>query len=327
MREQLKTDIQLMLEKENALTDRIKSKLTIILDKYEITKRETELAIYEEDETEKYLRMFLVNKKISGRTERTLKHYKNTLVSFFNDVKKNPTDIKADDIKLYLALKDVNSKITKASLKNIVRVLSSFYGWMIKEEYIIKNPMNKVDEIKLPKIKKHAFSEMDIEIMRNNLITLRDKALFEILLSTWCRVSEVEGMDISKLRNDGSIEVLGKGQKTRIVYLNAKAQVAVDEYLKTRKDDEEALFVSLDYPHHRLGQSQIEAIIRKLGKKSGVEKAHPHRFRRTGATFALRRGMPIEQVSKLLGHESIDTTQIYLDITEAEISQAHKKYV
>lgn len=327
MRDELLRELMMILLSEGVDDQSIRSKFIICLNKYEIEKRSTEIAVYEGDSIEKYLQMFLINKRVAGRTDRTLKHYKNSLTDFFSHVNKNPKEVTSDDIKLFLATKDVRNGISKASQRNLLRVISSFYAWMVKEEHILKNPMNKVDEIKVPKVKKKAFTEIELEIMRKNLKNARDKAIFEVLLSTWCRVSEIEGINIKDINSDNSVDVLGKGQKVRRVYLNAKAQVALNDYLNSRTDDNPALFVSLDKPHDRLLTSRIEQFMRELGKKSEVENVHPHRFRRTGATFALRKGMPIEQVSRLLGHESIETTQIYLDLNEEDTMMSHRRYV
>lgn len=327
MRNKLLHEIEYALDSQGIDPEMVRSRIVIILNNYEITDRCTEVSVItNDDEIEKFIKMFLVNKRVSGRTDRTIKHYGDELKRFFREVRKTPKEITSDDIKLYLATKEIRDNVSKTTQKNSLRVISSFFQWCCKEEYILKNPMNKVDDIKIPKIKKHAFTELEIEKLRNLVTDTRDRAILEVLLSTWCRVSEVEGMNKKDIKGD-HIEVLGKGQKTRIVYLNAKALVALEEYLATRTDDNEALFVSKDKPYDRLKKSQIEKLIREYGKECGIEKCHPHRFRRTGATFALRRGMPIEQVSKLLGHESIETTQIYLDISESELASAHKKYV
>lgn len=306
--------------------DVIKSKLVMILSNYEISKRTTEISVINEDDTSKYIRLFIINKRVAGRTERTVNHYKNELNRFFIEVQKSPVNVTSDDIKLYLAMKEVRDGSSKVYLQNMLRVISSFYQWMTKEEHISKNPMNKVDGIKIPKVKKHAFSEIEIELLRNKITDLRDKALLEVLLSTWCRVSEISNMNVEDIKSDNSMEVLGKGQKMRKVYLNAKAIVAIDDYLKSRTDSNKALFVSKDKPYNRLKNSAIEIITRNYGKDCGIENCHPHRFRRTGATLALKRGMPIEQVSTILGHESIETTQIYLDISEDDVAMAHRKY-
>lgn len=326
MRDQLLKEITIALMSCGIDPDVIKSKLVMILSNYEISKRTTEISVINEDDTSKYIRLFIINKRVAGRTERTVNHYKDELNKFFREVQKSPINVTSDDIKLYLAMKEVRDGSSKVYLQNMLRVISSFYQWMTKEEHITKNPMNKVDGIKIPKVKKHAFSEIEIELLRNRITDLRDKALLEVLLSTWCRVSEISNMNVEDIKSDNSMEVLGKGQKMRKVYLNAKAIVAIDDYLKSRTDSNKALFVSKDKPYNRLQNSAIEIITRNYGKDCGIENCHPHRFRRTGATFALKRGMPIEQVSTILGHESIETTQIYLDISEDDVAMAHRKY-
>ena len=326
MRDQLLKEITIALMSCGIDPDTVKSKLVMILSNYEISKRTTEISVINEDDTSKYIRLFIINKRVAGRTERTVNHYKDELNRFFREVQKSPVNVTSDDIKLYLAMKEVRDGSSKVYLQNMLRVISSFYQWMTKEEHITKNPMNKVDGIKIPKVKKHAFSEIEIELLRNKITDLRDKALLEVLLSTWCRVSEISNMNVEDIKSDNSMEVLGKGQKMRKVYLNAKAIVAIDDYLKSRTDSNKALFVSKDKPYNRLQKSAIEIITRNYGKDCGIENCHPHRFRRTGATFALKRGMPIEKVSTILGHESIETTQIYLDISEDDVAMAHRKY-
>lgn len=359
MRDRLMNDVQMLLMSIGVDWEQIRSRMIIILDNYEITQRCTEVTVVNEDDVTKYLKLFLVSKRVSGRTERTIKHYKNELNRFFSEVQKSPIDITSDDIKLYLAMKEVRDKSSKVYIKNILRVISSFYQWMVKEEYILKNPMNKVDEIKTPKVKKDAFSEADIEQMRFAINDdVRVMCMYELLLSTWCRVSElcqIKLKDISQ--NMDAVLIHGKGNKERRCYINARAKICLQRYLDMRNDMNPYLFANSNISVNNGGRyvqvecknkgikmrdwwkdqdlvgeshidkSSVENKIRQIGKKANVEKAHPHRFRRTGATFALRRGMPIEQVSKLLGHESIETTQIYLDISEQELENAHKKYV
>lgn len=359
MRDRLLNDISMLLMSIGIDRELIKNRLILILDKYEITSRCTEVAVVNEDDITKYLKLFLVNKRVSGRTERTIQHYKNELERFFREVQKSPVDITSDDIKLYLAMKEVRDKSSKVYQKNIMRVISSFYQWMVKEEYIIKNPMNKVDEIKIPKVKKDAFSEADIEKMRFAIKDdVRIMCMFELLLSTWCRVSELAQIKLKDISEEkDTVLVHGKGSKDRICYINARAKICLQRYLECRKDNNPYLFAKSIIKANEKGRyvqveckkkgiakrewwkapelvgegcidkGSIESWIRRVGRKANVEKAHPHRFRRTGATLALRRGMPIEQVSKLLGHESIETTQIYLDISEQELAQAHKKFV
>lgn len=358
MRDKLLQDVLMLLMSSGIDSTDIKSRLIIILDKYEIESRCTEVSVVNEDDITKYLRLFLINKRVSGRTERTIKHYKNELERFFREVNKSPIDVTSDDIKLYLATKEVRDSSSKVYQQNILRVISSFYTWMVKEEYILKNPMNKVDDIKVPKVKKEAFTESQIEQLRISIgDDIRIMCIFELLLSTWCRVTELSQIKLRDIsENKDTVLVHGKGEKDRICYINARAKICLQMYLNERNDDNEYLFpncrisvgscerVSSECKKAKvkpkdwwkvkqlvgtshIDKGSIESNLRKLGRKANVEKVHPHRFRRTGATFALRRGMPIEQVSKILGHESIETTQIYLDISEQELLHAHRKYV
>lgn len=361
MRDELQKELMMALMQEGIDTEKIRSKLIIILSNYEVQKRCTEVAVVDENEIEKYMRLFLINKRVAGRTDRTLKHYQTTLKRFFEDIQKNPMEITSDDIKMYLAVKEVRDNAGKVYMRNILRVVSSFYQWMQREEYLLKNPINKVDEIKVPKVKKEAFSEIQIEKMRACIgDDVKLMCIFELLLSTWCRVSELVGMKINDFSEDlTSVTVHGKGSKDRLCYINARAKIYLEKYLSERNDKNEYIFpksstttgggedgrISQKCKEHGVklrdwwkveklvhetdhtDKSNVENWVRKLGKRSGVENVHPHRFRRTGATFALRKGMPIEQVSKLLGHESIETTQIYLDISEKELEQAHRKFV
>lgn len=327
MMDELLKEICILFQECDAYDDYIKAKLTLILNEYEISKKSTEITLYDcEDYNAQIIKKFLINKTVAGMTERTIDTYRACLRSVLGKINKPIPQITPDDIKLYLAKRQIQDKISAVSAVNEWRVLSSFYGWLHREEIIERNPMYKVDKPKQRKKKKKAFTPMECELIRNGCQNLRDKAIVEVLFSTWCRVSEVSQMDIADIEGD-SITVIGKGKKERTVYINSKAQLAIKNYLESRDDNSPALFVSLNAPHNRIKTAGIEIFIREIGRRAGVEKTHPHRFRRTGATLALRSGMPIEKVSFLLGHESIDTTQIYLDINEDEAKQAHKKYV
>lgn len=360
MRDELMTKIINLMMLYDIPVDEVKAKLFLIMEPYEITARTTEVAVTNDESADKYIKLFLLNKRVAGRTDRTLNLYNLALRMFFRECNKPPTEVTGDDIKLFLAVKEVRDGASKCYLGNLLRPISSFYAWMLREEHISRNPMNKVDNIKQPKTQKTAFTEMQIEQLR---MAIRDedirlKLIFEMLLSTWCRVSELTHIKISDISEDrNSVIVHGKGQKDRICYINAKAHLFLVRYLAERKDNSDWLFPGCAIKvaegencfseackhagvkpymwwkapglisNEPVGNGLVEVAVRKLGKKAGVEHTHPHRFRRTGATFALRRGMPIEQVSKLLGHESIETTQIYLDISERELEQGHKKYV
>ena len=331
---------------------RLQAALYVNLSGYDVRKISTELTVYDEKNAADYLKKFLIAKKIKGCTDSTLHFYGTSLKKIFETISKSPMDIQADDIRVYIANRQIKGNVSLTTINNEIRNLSSFYEWMQKEEIRTKNPMNKIEQIKVYKKQKEAFSDMEIEKMRGNIRDNRTRAIFELLLSTWCRVSEIAQIRLSEIDGD-RILIHGKGKKDRYAYMNAKALFAVKEYLKERRDLNPFLFPKmislLDAAQKRKGQPQsecrffyrdpelieennhidkgtIESIIRKLGRSVDVV-AHPHKFRRTGATFALRTGMPIEQVSKILGHANLSVTQIYLDLHEEDIRNAHEKYV
>ena len=333
-------------------TQDLKMTLTIILNKYEITKAETALTIYEGDINEQILKRFIAAKIAKGCSMRTIRYYRNDIAKSLERIGKPYTDITPDDIRYLLAVRIERDKVSKTTVNNERRNLSSFFGWLQTEEILLKNPMSKVDRIKETKRKKKAYSLLDLEKIRLGCRTNRERAVVEFLASTWCRVSELCEVKITDI-SDGKVVVHGKGDKYRECFINARAALALEMYLSERKDNNPYLFpkstlkwnewskirenqkdMQMWYIDPRLvsqeepsDKSTIESIVRKIGKRAGVEKVHPHRFRRTGATLALRAGMPLTTVSKLLGHESVETTQIYLDISDEELEQAHKKYV
>lgn len=328
--------------------DIVKNSLIIALNGYVVTKDTTELTVYEGNINERLIKKFLIAKRVTGRTNRTLKCYREYLTRIFRTMNKSCLDVTTDDIRLYLALKESRDGLKKTSLNSELRVMRTFYQFLQDEEILLINPTRKIDAIKGKSQKREAFSEMEVEQIRGACRTNRESALIEIMLSTGARVTEIANMRIDELKKD-RIVVHGKGNKDRIVYLNAKAQLKLERYLAERNDENPYIFpasISVEnsqgmrsaklnwYKHKELVRengmmdtSSIENIVRKIGKRAGVPNTHPHRFRRTCATFALRRGMPIEQVSYMLGHEQIATTQIYLDMDEQMMEQAHRKYV
>lgn len=327
MKEKLLNDIKMILMKENAYSSRIDAQLTIALSDYEVTKAVTDIVPFtNEDYNAEIIGKFIVDKTVKGLTNRTLNYYKTQLTSIFRKIGKPINMVSADDLKKYLAIRQIHDAVSDTTIENEFRVLSSLYTWMSVKDIISKNPMARIEKPKKRKHKKKAFTAMEVERLRDSCKDIRERAIVEMLLSTWCRVSEMVGMDIADI-NENAITVLGKGRKERTVYLNSKARLALNKYLETRNDNSPALFVSYNRPHNRLLMSQFEKTMRDLGQRANVENTHPHRFRRTGATMALKGGMRIEAVSHLLGHESIETTQIYLDINEDEMKQAHDKYV
>ncbi len=298
--------------------------LAVVARDYDITKAERALEVYNNEDMQAY-QMFFVAKQVKNLSKRTLEVYKYAIDDFLRTCDKKLKDITTNDIRWYLALKKQNGV---TNLDNIRRYLSSFFSWLEDEEYIYRNPVKKIGPIKHKKDVKKPFTEEELERIRQACRDEREKAVIEMLFSTGCRVSELSKMNRRDVDlNSKEAIVHGKGNKDRIVYLNAKAKVALMNYLDTRDDDEEPLFVSMDARHNRLLISWYENTIRELGEMACVDKAHPHKFRRTAATMALRRGMPIEQVKEMLGHENIDTTLIYAKMDEDELKIAHKKFM
>lgn len=348
-RDDLYNEIIDLFSGTSEVTETVRFQLTILLSKYSIEAMSTDLVVYDDGNDEALIQKFYINKKVQGLSQRTCDYYLTELRKWSNRLLKGFVNVTADDIKLVLAQRQLCSEVSAVTIKNEMRVLSSFYSWLSAEEIISKNPMAKLKIIKTPKVQREAFADMEVEKMRNCLKTSKDKAVFEILLSTGCRVSELVGIKLADIKDGEKVIVHGKGSKDRTVYLNAKAQLYLQEYLNDRKDKSIWLFprmipvtdIKTRYKNSKAewykepkfvnveehaDTGTIEHMIRSLGKKVGV-KAYPHKFRRTCATWALRKGMPLITVSKMLGHESVETTQIYLDISEEELEANHKKFV
>lgn len=311
--------------------NQVKTALDIAFYKYEIKKKGAALVVYDEGVNEMLVRRFLVSKQVQGCTKKTLQYYKGILKIVLWKINKPCTEITTDDIRYYLALRETQDHVSKVSLDNELRVLKSFYGFLLNEEIVTKNPAMKISKIRGRKQVKKAFSDIEIELLRDACTDPRETFLIEFFLSTGCRVGEVAQILLEDIQDD-KIIVHGKGQKDRAVYLNAKAQVSLKTYLASRGETKSKYLFNSDYllkyPKDKgLDIGTLRTIVKKVGERAGVDNCHPHRFRRTCATLALRRGMPIEQVSQMLGHESIDTTQIYLDLREEDLAAAHKKYV
>lgn len=322
---------------------------------YDVTKKQTALTVYDGGQTEYLIKRFLVAKKLKGCTDQTCRLYRSNLRRSFAQIGKSPTQCDQTDIQRVLASL-ILKKCSKSYQQNIHRTFSSFYTWLTREELVAKNIMNKVDPIQAKARHKKAFTEIEVEKIRMACETNREKCLIEVLLSTACRIFEVASLRVDQVRENNEISIIGKGEKERAVFLNAKARLSVDAYLKERKDKNPYLFPAsvlvkqyaengkcnpsdikggnrwYCYPENvsensMMDKSTLEAIIRRIGRRSGVEQCHPHRFRRTSATMALRRGMNVVQVQKMLGHESLATTQRYLDISEEEVRDAHRRFM
>lgn len=314
---------------DNESIEIAKDALRIFLSDYDISAKCTEIQLANENSKAKAIHMFFVAKKIEGCTNNTLRYYNIVIQRFFCEVGTSFENISADDIRLYLAKRSMQDRISKCSQDNELRVLKSFFKWAFGEGYLSNLPTVNIKTIKQEKRIKKPFTEIQIEKMRTYLqssANLRNIAIFEMLSSTGVRVSELIGMDRNGIVDD-EITVFGKGEKERIVYLNAKAKLAIEKYIESRNDESNALFVSSRKPYKRLSKGAVERIIRDIGTSAGVPNAHPHRFRRTAATMALNRGMPIEQVQQMLGHESINTTTIYARSEKENVKASHRKYL
>ena len=274
-----------------------------------------------------YLQEFLDVKALEGCSKATIENYKFNLNKFLLGVGKDPTEIATQDIRKYLADYKRERGVSNTTLDNMRRVFQSFFTWMHREGYIIKDPCAAVNKIRADKIIKNPYSDKEMELMREAAKNLREKAIIEVLYSTGMRIGELEKLNKDDIDFvNGKAIVFGKGAKEREVYFNVKAQLALKKYLENRNDTNEALFVGLQSPYNRLKVSTYEKILRELGGRCGVH-CHPHRFRRTCATILLNKGMPIQEVSKVLGHAKLETTMIYCEIDQQSVATNHRKYM
>ena len=275
-----------------------------------------------------HVQLFLAAKRVEGCSEKTIRYYASTLRNAFEAIKKEVLQVTTDDLRLYLDEYQSNSEAGKTTIDNVRRILSSFFAWLEDEDYIIKSPVRRIHKVKTCKTIKETYSDEALEIMRDHCETTRDLALIDFLASTGMRVGELVllNRDDIDFTNRECI-VLGKGNKQRKVYFDARAKIHLQNYLNSRSDDNPALFVSLQKPHNRLQIRGVEIRLHELGEKLNLCRIHPHKFRRTLATMAIDKGMPIEQVQQLLGHQNIDTTLQYAMVNQANVKQSHKKYL
>lgn len=271
---------------------------------------------------------FLAAKKIEGCSDKTLNYYKKTIKSSLDKINKEIIHITTDDLRLYLTDYQEKKKISKVTVDNIRRILSSFYTWLEDEDYIIKSPVRRIHKVKTSKIIKETYSDESLELMRDSCTNIRDLALIDLLASTGMRIGELVLLNKSDIDfNERECVVFGKGNKERIVYFDARTKIHLQNYLNSRNDDNEALFVTLKKPNNRLKIGGIETRLRNFGKELNINKVHPHKFRRTLATMAIDKGMPIEQLQHLLGHQKIDTTLQYAMVKQVNVKNSHRKYI
>lgn len=272
--------------------------------------------------------LFVDAKRIEGCSERSIKYYTVTLKALFKEITKNYLVIETEDLRKYLSDYAQKSNASKITVDNVRRVISTFFSWLESENYIMKSPTRRIHKIKVGKVVKETYTDEMIELIRQNAISLRDLTIIDFLISTGVRVGELVKLNITDLNlEDKECVVVGKGNKQRKVYFDARTKIEINQYLQSRNDDNKALFVSLSNPFNRLQISGVETVLKKIGKKAGLGRVHPHKFRRTLATKAIDKGMPIEQVQRMLGHAKIDTTLEYAMVDENNVKISHKKFL
>lgn len=306
----------------------LKTTLIRYFSKYDISLKDIERK-QEDIENNKLINKFLSAKEVEGCSRKTIEYYRNIITKMTTKIEKAIKNITTEDLRIYLSNYKEENDSGLITIDNMRRIFSSFFAWLEDENYIVKSPARRIHKVKTAKVVKNTFSDENIEQMRDLCKNdARNLVLVELLLVTGMRVGELINLNRSDINfEERSCIVLGKGNKQREVYFDAKTKIHLQEYLKSREDNEIALFVSKNKPHQRLSISGIELIIRNIGKNLNIDKAHPHKFRRTLATMAIDKGMPIEQVQKLLGHVNIETTMSYAMVNQNNVKISHRKYI
>ncbi len=271
---------------------------------------------------------FISAKKVEGCSEKTLAYYRKTVQDMLDTIGKKAQQIMTDDLRGYLSDYQENRGAGKVTIDNIRRILSSFFSWMEDEDYILKSPVRRIHKVKTAKVVKDTYTDEALEKMRDGCGNLRDLAIIDMLASTGMRVGELVLLNREDINfEERECVVLGKGNKERVVYFDARTKIHLQNYLESRTDISSALFVGLRAPHNRLSIGGVESMLRELGQELSIPKVHPHKFRRTLATTAIDKGMPIEQVQQLLGHQKIDTTLHYAMVRQQNVKQAHRRFI
>ena len=308
----------------NIQLQRLKETMEFYLSDYDISKT------YKIDETNdaELIEKFISSKRIEGCSEKTLKYYKNTIEIMKLYIEKDLRNIGTDDLRKFLTDYQSEKQSCKVTIDNIRRILSSFFSWLEDEDYIVKSPVRRIHKVKTGSTVKETYTDEELEKMRDSCNELRDLAIIDMLASTGMRIGEMIQLNKVDINfKERECIVFGKGNKERIVYFDARTMIHLQNYIASREDDNIALFVTLRAPYARITIGGIESRLRKMGKSLGIEKVHPHKFRRTLATMAIDKGMPIEQLQQLLGHKRIDTTLQYAMVKQSNVKQAHKKYI
>ena len=325
--------INITRDMHDSLTDyqlnKLKEILIINFKNIEFVIKTDDLKHQEElEENAKMMDLFISSKQVEGCSNRTIKYYSEIIEKFINSFDKSIKNITTEEIRSYLSDYKEDSSCNATTIDNIRRVLSSFFSWLEDEDYIVKSPIRRIHKIKTSSVVKETFTDENLEKLRDQCNNIRDLSLIELLISTGMRVGELVNLNINDINfEERSCIVFGKGNKEREVYFDAKTKIHLKKYISKRNDSNDALFVSMRNPHQRLSISGVELIIRKLGINSNINKVYPHKFRRTLATMAIDKGMPIEQVQKLLGHVKIETTMHYAMVNQSNVKLSHRKFI
>lgn len=271
---------------------------------------------------------FITAKRIEGCSEKTLNYYQKTIQAMLSSIGRDANQVTTEDLRKYLTEYQVQRKSSKVTIDNIRRILSSFFSWLEDEDFILKSPVRRIHKVKTAKVVKDTYTDEALELMRDSCKNARDLAIIDLLASSGMRVGEMVTLNRDDIDfNERECVVIGKGNKERLVYFDARTKIHLQNYLNRRTDSNPALFVALKSPHERLKIGGVETLLRELGRRLNFPKVHPHKFRRTLATSAIDKGMPIEQVQQLLGHQKIDTTMHYAMVKQQNVKLAHRKYI
>lgn len=316
---------QMLPHLDNAQMQKLQKVLEIALFNCEITAQTEKKDI---DDNPKLIDAFVAAKRIEGCSEKTLKYYRITIETMVASIDKGIRHIQTEDLRSYLTDYQSKNQSSRVTIDNIRRILSSFFSWLEDEDYILKSPVRRIHKVKTATNIKETYTDEDLEKMRDNCTELRDLAMIDMLASTGMRVGEMVLLNRNDIDfNERECIVFGKGSKERVVYFDARTKILLQNYLRSRKDDNPALFVSLKSPYERLKIGGVEVRLREFGKQLGLQRVYPHKFRRTLATTAIDKGMPIEQLQQLLGHRKIDTTLQYAMVKQSNVKIAHRKYI
>ena len=326
MRQRITNDVvqQMLPYLNNAQIEKLKDALEHILWNYDIVPSDGK----KQEQEQNYLSLFLQAKRVEGCSEKSLKYYEKTIQKMLNGVGKTVKEIVTEDIRAYLTGYQKQRQTSKVTVDNVRRILSSFFSWLEDEDFIVKSPVRRIHKVKTAKVVKDTYTDEALELMRDNCTTTRDLAMIDLLASSGMRVGELVTLNREDINfNERECVVLGKGNKERLVYFDARTKINLQNYFDARTDDNPALFVTLKQPFERLKIGGVETRLREMGRRLKIPKVHPHKFRRTLATTAIDKGMPIEQVQQLLGHQKIDTTMHYAMVKQQNVKLAHRKYI